>query len=918
MKTIRQALRSALRCGAMGGLAVFAVTSHAQETQSRQIALDIEPQSMSDALNDWAQQTGLQLIFPDADITNRLAAPSVRGTYTAQAALNQLLAGTQLTYEFVNDRTVSIRERHPDAPMLAKPMGREQREPYVRLVDRRFGDEPGDAVTVQRVATVEQAEISDAGQRSEREKQRKTDVLAEIVVTGTNIRGLENSTVPITVLDKAYIESTGLSTATRLIESLPQNFALASQSGVSIPGVSGAPAQGSSINLRGIGEGTTLVLVNGRRMALGFVGSAADISALPLSAVERVEVLTDGASAIYGSDAVGGVVNFVLKRDFEGAETRLRSGWADGGVNEFGASQAIGTNWLSGNALMSLEYYKRDLLPASERDFVPSTSVIGSLYPKDESYSVLLSGRQDLTDGLSAFTDALYAKRNSYNEAGQTTFQERSRTDNPQISATLGLDWQASADWRVEASAGYARNEMDLTYSNSSFNAVGGSSLASNHFDIQTARVAADGSLFTLPGGDVGVAVGAEWREETLQFSIAYANGAVVTDSEFDQSVRSAFAEIYVPIVGAGNARTLIDRLEFSLAGRFDDYSSFGSSFDPRFGIMWEPVGGLRLRGSYGSSYVAPKLSDYSLSSNGAFALTRADPNVPSGISNQLRVNGTATDSLSAQESKSLSIGIEFVPSSMPDLQLGLNYYKIDYSDRIATPPLAEVILGNPSSFGSLLIRDPTVEEVNEFIAIGRQGTGFFPLIPNFTPDLVDVIVDRRRRNMSVVSISGLDLSIRYGFAALASDFQVGVNGTYTVELAQQVTPASAEFDTVGTFFNPPDWRARGFMGWQRAAWSANIFVNHSDSYIDNRAVSVVPVGSYTTVDARLAFEFNSGILSGTKLSVSAQNLFDRDPPRTAIVDAFRDMGFDPTNANPMGRLVSIELVKTWGAGISR
>src|SRR5262249_53847435 len=150
-----------------------------------------------------------------------------------------------------------------------------------------------------------------------------------------------------------------------------------STTGGNPPGISSSVEQGSSINLRGIGEGTTLILLNGRRMASGFFGSTPDISALPLSAIERVEVLTDGASAIYGSDAIGGVVNFILRKDFDGFETRARGGFSDGGVNEYRFSQTLGKNWGSGNALVSGEYYKRDLLPTSERAFVPKTAFNG-------------------------------------------------------------------------------------------------------------------------------------------------------------------------------------------------------------------------------------------------------------------------------------------------------------------------------------------------------------------------------------------------------------------------------------------------------------------------------------------------------------------------------------------------------------
>jgi iron complex outermembrane recepter protein len=391
-----------------------------------------------------------------------------------------------------------------------------------------------------------------------------------------------------------------------------------------------------------------------------------------------------------------------------------------------------------------------------------------------------------------------------------------------------------------------------------------------------------------------------------------------------DQTVRSAFTEIHIPIVGAQNASAGMQRLELSVAGRFDDYSTFGSSVDPRVGLMWEPTEGIRFRGSYGTSYMAPRLADYSPGNNAAIAFTFVDPGAPGGISHQLHVQGSDADNFSAQESESYSFGIEFTPASVQGLELGLNYYAIEYSDRIITPPDGSIILGNPDSFGDLIIRNPTVAQVNEMIAFGLLGQGFFAFNPdfitpdtNFQPDSIDVIVDIRRRNMSAVKTSGLDISAQYGFGVAGGRVQLNLVATYIDELVQRISTDADPFDSVDTFFNPPDWRLRGSLGWQRQAWTANLFVNYSDSYTDNRSTIFVPVSSNTTLDVNVGYDFgerfDSGWLSGFTLRASAQNLFDKGPPRTAIVTSVRDMGFDPTNANPMGRLLAVEFMKNWG-----
>src|SRR5262249_15023250 len=142
--------------------------------------------------------------------------------------------------------------------------------------------------------------------------------IQEVVVTGTNIRGLTPESSPLTVYTAQDIKNQGATTIDTFVRKLPQNFSSLSAANANgaAAGIRSPPGDGmggTSIDLRGLGAGTTLILLNGRRLAPSFSGTAVDVSLLPLNALDRVEVLTDGASAAYGSDAVGGVVNFILK-----------------------------------------------------------------------------------------------------------------------------------------------------------------------------------------------------------------------------------------------------------------------------------------------------------------------------------------------------------------------------------------------------------------------------------------------------------------------------------------------------------------------------------------------------------------------------------------------------------------------------
>jgi outer membrane receptor protein involved in Fe transport len=251
---------------------------------------DLPKQSLAKSLRDIAAQTDSNILF-DKKVVDDRSAPPLKMKATIEQALQRLLEGTGLTYRILDDRTVTIQLASAKQTTNAGPGAGDER---LRLAQAQTGE----------------------GRRGPTRAfgGRLSVDVEEIVVTGTNIRGIENPTAPLIVLDREYILSTGVGTTTRLIETLPQNFALAGQSSVPVPGITDARTQGSAINLRGLGEGTTLVLLNGRRIALGFAGSAVDVAAIPLSAIERVEMLTDGPSAVYGSGAIAARTTETLSR----------------------------------------------------------------------------------------------------------------------------------------------------------------------------------------------------------------------------------------------------------------------------------------------------------------------------------------------------------------------------------------------------------------------------------------------------------------------------------------------------------------------------------------------------------------------------------------------------------------------------
>jgi iron complex outermembrane receptor protein len=194
--------------------------------------------------------------------------------------------------------------------------------------------------------------------------------MQRVEITGSAIKRTASETaLPITVISHADLERTGATTAQDLIALIPSSFG----GGVAAQNI-GFTGNPSTANLRGLGPQYTLVLLNGRRVAnYAFGSSPVDLNSIPMSAIERVEVLRDGASAIYGADAVAGVINFILKKDFQGAEV---SGY-DSKVQQKGGDSR-NFNFTGGygdlatqrfNVMLSASHENDDSLSATQRDF---------------------------------------------------------------------------------------------------------------------------------------------------------------------------------------------------------------------------------------------------------------------------------------------------------------------------------------------------------------------------------------------------------------------------------------------------------------------------------------------------------------------------------------------------------------------
>ncbi|MCR5873705.1 TonB-dependent receptor plug domain-containing protein [Phenylobacterium sp. J426] len=207
-----------------------------------------------------------------------------------------------------------------------------------------------------------------AGTASAQTADRPTEV-EEVIVTGSFIAGTpEDAAMPVDVLSSKELEAQGSPSVVQLVKTITS-----SQSSLGESNRYNGGAGTATINLRGFGAARTLTLMNGRRLAdspaAAFQGGGANLNFIPTAAVGRIEVLKDGAAATYGSDAIGGVVNFITRRDLDGLELDGEYAFIDGSNGDYQGNVAWGKQFDNGNVLLTAGYRHRSRLDIHDRDW---------------------------------------------------------------------------------------------------------------------------------------------------------------------------------------------------------------------------------------------------------------------------------------------------------------------------------------------------------------------------------------------------------------------------------------------------------------------------------------------------------------------------------------------------------------------
>src|SRR5882762_5342071 len=200
--------------------------------------------------------------------------------------------------------------------------------------------------------------------------------IERVEITGSSIKRIDAETaLPVQVVSRQEIEATGAANVEQFLQGL--GVALQGNSNSVAATGSGATTGGvSSVSLRGLGSQRTLVLIDGKRVSAGGTltdSTTVDVNHIPVAAIERIEVLKDGASAIYGSDAIGGVINFILRKDYKGGEATAYANYTQHpGGRGWGTNALVGWGDLardSFNATMAFDHRKQKALYGRDRDF---------------------------------------------------------------------------------------------------------------------------------------------------------------------------------------------------------------------------------------------------------------------------------------------------------------------------------------------------------------------------------------------------------------------------------------------------------------------------------------------------------------------------------------------------------------------
>ena len=837
---------------------------------------------------------------------------------------------------------------------------------------------------------------------AETEDTTPTTKVQKVTVTGSSIKGVAaQSASPITIIKVEDLVNQGVTTVEEALTKVSAN-----QAGFSTAqNVGASNTAGTTANLRGLGSDKTLVLLNGRRLAnSAFDTSATNLNVIPMAMIERIEILRDGASAIYGADAVGGVINFITKKQYEGAGISVggqlpeEKGGDKFDVSIFGGYGDLDEQGF--NLYGVLDYRKSQMIWAKDRKvsrrgglipelgidgtsangfpanfYDPTSGVLGNPYgddclgmkdtvaedgfcylntqtvigivPEQENLSALGRATIKLSDTFNAVAEYVYTRSEVNTSIAADVYgrsvtlpstsqyypgngitpgfdglsgdplqlylrsqggNRESRSINESNRIFAGVEGEAYG-WDINGGVTYAkaeatdaftggylnRSKVQEALNNGSLNPFGPQAAGEeglwNTFGVTgdtnqakleatTVDLTVSRPIFTLPAGDVGFALGASFTTQDWEATV---NSDVVRQvpgsgidpdkpkSEGDRDITAVFTEFQVP---------LLKGLDLQLAARYDDYSDFGDTFNPKVALRWEPLKELMFRTSYSTGFRAPSLYEVNAPSVKTWTGAKYDDPVlcPGGKPTQtkyqtecntqfIRTQG-GNSGLGPEESTSYTAGFVFEP--IKNLVFTADYFNIEIDDLVGTIGEA-TIFGDPEQYAQYIIRDSE----------GR--------IDHISTNLI---------NSGGLKTQGVDLSLNYLAPVTAyGRWGFGIDGTYVISLDYQSEKGGEWSGLVGLYEDPAvvRWKHTANLNWSYENWKLMFeqqFVRGYQDYSETRDVS-----DYTVYNV-------AGTYKGFKnleLTAGIKNMFDAEPPASDVMDNFQ-YGYDPRYSDPTGR----------------
>jgi len=838
------------------------------------------------------------------------------------------------------------------------------------------------------------------------EKSSKKEV-ERIAVTGSHIRQNDmEGPSPVLAISAEDISNSGAQDISELLSKL----SVAGQGTFSTQGNDADDTSngGSAISLRGLGADSTLVLLNGRRISVSAfaknIGTAfVDINSIPVSAIKRIDILKDGASATYGSDAIAGVVNIILKKDFSGLELSASiADTTDDGGKESSFSLLWGNGDEKGHTTIILDYFDRDGTMFADRaysatadqtsrggadqrsssgnpgTYIPATiGADGSIVPKSDEYTrvpdvncpdsltkgtlcrydyaphmssvpstkragLALMHETEVAEDTYFFAEASYQRNSSVvNGAASPSFNEfYMLANNPSLQGSwlqalfpgeditmrrrltetggrqkeavsnssrivLGVKGIANfhdKEWDWETAYTYSHNanqefgqrgfvqtsRIQQAISDGSFNPLSQTQTQSviDAITVNTTRngksttksfdAKISGELFELDAGSVGIAVGAEYREEQMEdlpdqmFLNGDIFGTEATASAGSRDQTSVFVELGVP---------LMDNLEMQLALRHEDYSDFGTNTSPKIAFRWAPTDDVTVRASWGEAFRAPSLVQLGLGE------AQQSPNLVDTVRCPLTNEDSDCDAiertviykgnpnLKPEESQSFNVGI--IVAATERLSFSIDYWSYDQTNLVSLDP--KIVLDNHGNDPAFVKRLPSATA-----------------IPGEIVEIYDTY-----RNLGGQKTDGFDVETHYLLNETdLGDFNFGLNLTYVTSF-DEVNSLGEARDLNGEYQHP-EVRWNGSIDWNKNDWAASFRVNYIGQYADDAdAGADRTIDSMTTLDSNMSFHG----LTKTKLTLGVNNLLNQEPPFASTVF----MGYDQQTHSAQGRFVYLK-----------